>query len=405
MFKLDNKKVVVAVIPFLILLTAWMLAMSAFVSNSELNVVFIAIPYIFAFFAMVLSVWFQHSRVFYAVCVLLISIAVLSSPGKLNPKAFKNGVSILIPVIFIILATVEERGITSRQGLIKGLVFIGMLLFVVIDAGNVKPWFERLKPMEFILGNTGNVQGIPVISVFLFFLCLCVLLTRYFIMSSNMDMAFTGAALGCIIILHFTQFPDILSLFSSAVFLIFIIALFEASYSLAFHDTLTGLLSRRAMEQEFLRIGNRYTLAMVDVDHFKQVNDRFGHQVGDEVLRMVASCLQKYARGGKVFRYGGEEFVVIFPKKSIKETLHILERVRSGVQKRPFIIRGPNRPKKRPKGNVLPPGGSEKIRITVSIGIAEKTEKMRNRTDAEIIEMADKAVYMAKANGRNCIVY
>ena len=120
---------------------------------------------------------------------------------------------------------------------------------------------------------------------------------------------------------------------------------------------------------------------------------------------MVASCLKKYVRDVGVFRYGGEEFVIIFPRKTIKETLQILERARRGIQGRPFVIRGPNRPKRKPKNGKLPPGSNEKIRITVSIGVAEKTEKMRNRTDAEIIEMADKAVYQAKANGRNCIVY
>lgn len=404
MFKLNSKKVIAAAVTSVILLTAWILAMSTLVSDNELNVIFVTVPYIFAFFAMVLSVWFQHSRVFYAVCVLFFSFVILSSPGKLNPVSFRNGISVFLPVIFIILATAEERGITSRHGLVKGLVIMVMILFVVIDAGNVHPWFERLKPVEFVFRNNENARGIPVISVFLFFLCLCVLLTRFFILSSNMDMAFTGAALGCFIILHFTDFPDILALFFSAVFLIFVIALFEASYSLAYHDTLTGLLSRRAMEQEFLRIGNKYTLAMVDVDHFKQVNDRFGHQVGDEVLRMVASCLQKYAKGGKVFRYGGEEFVIIFPKKTIHDVLHIMEHIRNAIQRRPFIIRSPDRPGKKPKGK-LPPGGTDMIRVTVSIGIAEKTEKMRNRTDTEIIEMADKAVYQAKANGRNCIVY
>lgn len=405
MFKLGNKKVIIAVFPFVILLIAWILAMSTFVPNNELNVIFITLPYIFAFFAMVLSVWFQHSRVFYAVCVILFSIAVFSSPGKLNRTAFKNGVSLIIPIIFVILTVMEERGIISKHGLIKGLMFIALILFVVIDAGNVSPWFERLKPVEFIFKDIENIQGIPVISVFMFFICLFILLTRFLILSSNMDIAFTGATLGCFIILHFTKFPDILSLFSSAVFLIFIIALFEASYSLAFHDTLTGLLSRRAMEQEFLRIGSRYTLAIVDVDHFKKVNDRYGHQVGDQVLRMVASCIQRCAKGGKVFRYGGEEFVIIFPKKTIKETLHILERIRMAVQKRPFVIRGADRPKKKPKGEIQSAEGTERFRVTVSIGIAEKTERMRNRTDSEIIEMADKAVYQAKANGRNCIVY
>ena len=405
MFRLDSKKVIVAVVPFFILLIAWMLAMGTFVSKNELNAIFITIPYIFAFFAMVLSVWFQHSRVFYSVCVILFSVAVLSNPGRLNHKAFRNGISIILPIVFIILAIVEERGVISKHGLFKGLVVTALVLVVVLDSGNVNQMFGKLKPMEFMLRDVENVQGIPVLSVLLFFACLCVLLARFLLRSSNMDMAFTGATLGCFIILHFTGFPDVLALFSSALFLIFVIALFEASYSLAFNDALTGLLSRRAMEQEFLRIGSRYTLAMVDIDFFKQVNDRFGHQVRDEVLRMVASCLKKYVRGGKVFRYGGEEFVIIFPRKTIKETLQILERARRGIQGRPFVIRGPNRPKRKPKNGKLPPGSNEKIRITVSIGVAEKTEKMRNRTDAEIIEMADKAVYQAKANGRNCIVY
>ena len=251
MFKLNSNKGIISVVPFLILLIAWILAMNTFVSKNELNVIFITMPYIFAFFAMVLSIWFQHSRVFYAVCVILFSIVILSSPGKLNQKAFKNGISILIPIVFIILAIVEERGITSKHGLIKGLVFIAMVLFVVIDSGNVSPWLEKLNPLEFALKDNGIIQGIPVISVFSFLICLFILLTRFFILSSNMDIAFTGATLGCIIILHFTRFPDILSLFSSAVFLIYIIALFEASYSFAFHDALTGLLSRRAMEHEF----------------------------------------------------------------------------------------------------------------------------------------------------------
>lgn len=96
-------------------------------------------------------------------------------------------------------------------------------------------------------------------------------------------------------------------------FLIFIIALFEASYSLAFHDTLTGVLSRRAMEQEILRLGNKYTVAMVDIDHFKRVNDTYGHQIGDDVLKMIASLINKNIQSGKVFRYGGEEFAIIFP--------------------------------------------------------------------------------------------
>ena len=292
MFKFEGKKTIIALFPFLILFLAWMLAMGTLVSYNKLNVIFITLPYILAFFALVLCVWFQHSRVFYAVAVLLFTMSVISSKNGLNQKALVNGISLLIPVGFIMLAVMEERGITSKNGLIKGIVFIFLTFFILIDAGTVNPALAGLKQTHLAFRIMED-KGIPGLSIFLFIVCLCVLLARFLILSSMMDIAFTGAALCSFIILHFAGYPDVLSIFFSAVFLIFIIALFEASYSLAFHDTLTGVLSRRAMEQEILRLGNKYTVAMVDIDHFKRVNDTYGHQIGDDVLKMIASLINK----------------------------------------------------------------------------------------------------------------
>jgi glucan phosphoethanolaminetransferase (alkaline phosphatase superfamily) len=121
MFKFEGKKTIIALFPFLILFLAWMLAMGTLVSYNKLNVIFITLPYILAFFALVLCVWFQHSRVFYAVAVLLFTMSVISSKNGLNQKALVNGISLLIPVGFIMLAVMEERGITSKTGLLKGL--------------------------------------------------------------------------------------------------------------------------------------------------------------------------------------------------------------------------------------------------------------------------------------------
>jgi len=402
MFKLEGKKAIIALIPFIILFLAWMLAMGTPVSYSKLNIVFITLPYILAFFALVLCVWFQHSRVFYAIAVLLFTMSVISAKNGLNQKALINGISLIIPIGFIMLALMEERGIISKSGLIKGLVFIFLTFFVLIDAGTVNPVLARLKQAGFGFRVTED-KGIPGLSIFLFIVCLCVLLIRFLLLSSMMDIAFTGAALGSFIILHFAGYPDVLSVFFSAVYLIFIIALFEASYSLAFHDTLTGVLSRRAMEQEILRLGNKYTIAMVDIDHFKRVNDTYGYQVGDDVLRMVASLIMKNIRSGKVFRYGGEEFAVIFPRKSPDEVIDQLENIRINIEKRPLIIRGKDRPKKKPKRIIKSRKGEGSVNVTVSIGVAEKTEKTHSA--AEVIEEADKALYNAKKNGRNCIVY
>ncbi len=402
MFKFEGKKTIIALLPFLILFIAWMLAMGAPVSFQKLRVVFITLPYILAFFALVLSVWFQHSRVFYAIAIILFTMSVISSESSLNQRALINGISLLIPVCFTILAVVEERGIISKSGIIKGLVFIILTGFIMVDAGTVHPGLAGLKPYRFVLEEKGII-GIPGLSVFLFIICLCILLVRFLFFSSMMDMAFTGSALGCFIILHFSDYPDILSVFFSAVFLIFIVALFEASYSLAFHDTLTGILSRRAMEQEILRLGSKYTIAMVDIDYFKRVNDTYGHQVGDDVLKMVASLIDKNVYGGKVFRYGGEEFAVIFSRKSAKEVVNQLDRLRMNIEKRPLIIRGADRPKKKPKRKSTRQKGTGRVRITVSIGVAEKTDNMQSAL--EVIEAADKSLYKAKRNGRNCVVY
>lgn len=404
MFRLNGRKAVTLFFPLIILLIAWILAMSTYSSDNDLNV-FIALSHIFALLSLVLSIWFQNSRVFYAVCVILFSVSILSSHGNLSQRAVINGISILIPTVFIILAVVEEKGITTRHGLIKGLVFILLIMFVVIDSSASNPFLEKFRIIMIKFRNMGNVQGIPIISVFLFTVCLCILLIRFLVLFRNMEMAFIGVTLGCFVILHFADFPYIIMLFSSAVFLIFVVSLFETSYSLSFHDSLTGLLSRRALEKEFIRVGNRYTLAIIDVDHFKQVNDRFGHQIGDKVLKMVAATIERNAKDGKVFRYGGEEFVVIFPKKSVNETLHTLERIRRGVENRQLVIRKVKNSSKNLKENTRATDESEKIRITVSIGVAEKNEKVRNLTNAEVIALADKAVYLAKENGRNCIVY
>ena len=404
MFRLDGKKIIAAVFPFFILIFAWILAMGTLVSYNKLSAVFLTLPFILAFFALVLSVWFQHSRTFYAICLLLFIMCVVSNGfNRLNSSAFINGVSLVMPIAFILLAIVEERGITTKHGLIKGLVLISMVLIVLVDAGSKNPFLAKLKSAPFIFGSTDNIQRIPSLSVFLFVLCLCIMLISFLIKSTIMDMAFTGVAMGCFVILHFTDYPDILSIFYSAVFLIFIIALFEASYSFAYRDTLTGLLSRRAMEQEILRLGSKYTVAILDIDHFKKVNDTYGHSVGDDVLKMIAATIDSKVQGGKAFRYGGEEFVIIYPKKSARDVSKQLDDLRISIEKRPLVLRSSNRPKEKPKVKPYRKRNAGMVRVTVSVGIADKKKEMTSAV--EVIEAADKALYQAKRNGRNCVAY
>lgn len=178
-------------------------------------------------------------------------------------------------------------------------------------------------------------------------------------------------------------------------------ALVENAFVLAFHDGLTGLPARRALEERLAQVGRSYALAMLDLDHFKRFNDKHGHEVGDQVLKLVAAQLRRVTGGGEPFRYGGEEFTVLFAGRSASEAKAHMDALRENIAGRKFRVRSPARPKKKPKGWRF--GQSEMVtkdlNVTVSIGVAERSDK-HGSTD-QVMKAADMALYKAKKAGRN----
>jgi diguanylate cyclase (GGDEF)-like protein len=139
---------------------------------------------------------------------------------------------------------------------------------------------------------------------------------------------------------------------------------------------------------------------MLDVDHFKKFNDSYGHESGDQALRLVASRLSHITGGGKAYRYGGEEFAIVFPNKPSEEVFVYLDRMRRVIEQSVFTVRGNDR---RKKGNSGVGRGSKKqTNVTVSIGLASTNGDKLAPT--EILRMADQALYKAKAKGRNCTI-
>lgn len=159
----------------------------------------------------------------------------------------------------------------------------------------------------------------------------------------------------------------------------------EHLLDMAFTDGLTGLLNYRAfreiLESEIdraRRYGTTFSLMMVDIDHFKHVNDRYGHQEGDRVLVSIASRLQtRLRKSDLVFRYGGEEFMVILPQTGIYKAMYLAERTRSFVER-------------------MRPGGG--IVVTVSVGVSQYEQGMDAQ---ELISSVDRGLYLAKGRGRN----
>jgi len=167
--------------------------------------------------------------------------------------------------------------------------------------------------------------------------------------------------------------------------------LFEKMQEMAITDSLTDLYNRRyfymILDNEFER-AKRYqtplSLIMMDIDHFKTVNDEFGHLVGDDVLRSMSEiCKELLRQSDNMFRYGGEEFMIILPGTKQEEAFNVAERIRATIEKAVIITK---------KGNV---------KITISIGVSEYGEKYSE--PSEFIESADRTMYEAKKAGRNCV--
>jgi len=195
--------------------------------------------------------------------------------------------------------------------------------------------------------------------------------------------------------------PGAYALFMAASGIVMIVSLVHESHQLAFRDQLTGLPGRRALDERLRSLGERYAIGMVDVDHFKQFNDTHGHDVGDQVLRLVGGRLEQVGGGGVAYRYGGEEFAVLFPDADIAEAQAALEAIRASIESYKMAVRGADRPKQAEEGAKRrgAAAADQLLSVTVSIGVAAPSE--RHRVPREVIMAADEALYRAKKAGRN----
>ena len=223
--------------------------------------------------------------------------------------------------------------------------------------------------------------------------------------------ALFGGFCGYLLIILSHPAPHLASAYMLTSLLLLCAGLLRDSYNMAYRDELTSLPQRRALNEQLQTVGRRYSLAMLDVDHFKKFNDTHGHDVGDQVLQMVASRIRGVRGGGRAFRYGGEEFAVVFHGKDKADAAHYLEQVRKSIADYEMVIRQDEREEdlagndkqvkgakvKRQRGSYHK--ASKKVSVSISIGVAERS--LRGQTPEEVLKLADAALYNAKGGGRN----
>ena len=379
-------------------------------------------PYALCLTGVLIALWFNRGRAFLTLLSLLIAfagfrLALLAGSGSFAARAAFTGVAIFVPLNIFVLLLIPERGIHYFRNY-RWLLLV--LIEVVITAWIAGSGKTALSGMAWhgLLDNwLIKADPVPLLGRLLMAGAFVVALFQLWTRRNPLDIGMAGALIAFFIACQWPGSEMVFSTFISAAAAILLIAVLQESHRMAFIDELTSLPGRRALEEKLVALGPVYTIAMVDVDHFKKFNDTHGHDVGDHVLRMVGARLAEVEGGGKPFRYGGEEFAILFPNQTVTEALPHLEALRESIEN----CKVSNRTEERRKGSrtsndrrstVVKKRNAETgedvrafrkpdqmLSVTVSMGVAGRNE-MLNMPE-KVIKAADEALYRAKDGGRN----
>ena len=351
-----------------------------------------------------LSAFFRRSRLFFALLALTLAqstftwVMPLISPNSAQITA--NAIAILLPLNLLVLAFLRERGIISPAGRRRlAMVALQVMAVAILSMPGLAQIAVQLK-RAFIPPVFSDWSGLSQPALLAFILAIAVITVMLVRRYKAVESSLLWSVVAAFIAMREAGTSQLDGVYFAAGGLALIVALIETSYAMAYLDELTQLPSRRAMNEALLKLGESYSIAMLDVDHFKKFNDSYGHESGDQALRLVASRLAHITGGGKAYRYGGEEFAIVFPNKPSEEVFVYLDRMRRVIEQSVFTVRGTDRRKKGKSG--IGRGSKKQTNVTVSIGLASTNGD--RLTPTEVLRMADQALYKAKAKGRNCTI-
>ncbi len=364
-------------------------------------------PYLAAAPGALLAWWFGHGRAMFMLALLALAHAtigafVAGAPGAdVNGQVIYAALSLLVPVNIAVFALIPERAAFSVHGLTRAVSILIQIAVVSAVAG-AGPAAHKIAAdlLHFRLFDPAFDAWTYITQpgLLAYGLAALALLARLLATRSHIDGGALGALAASALALHMVGKGPAPAVFFTVAAMLLTLAVIQDAYRMAFIDELTGLPGRRALTAAMKNLGGSYSIAMVDVDFFKKFNDAHGHDAGDQVLQMVAAKLAAAPGGGRAFRYGGEEFSVLFAGKTMDQAWEPLETLRKNIAAGRFALRDKDRPKDKP-ANPNRPRRIEKAGVTISIGVAEKGACAA--APEEILRAADKALYRAKNNGRN----
>lgn len=365
--------------------------------------------YLIGYIGLGLAISGQRSRAwFLLIQVLLIHTYITYGQdwyGETSP--FVDGVSLIVLLIGTVVTTkMSERPIFSSS-LIKYWIMLVAQIYLV-EIFHSSPESEAAFLVATLLNPSWLSNLHPNFPVALIFYVICIfwLLWHSWKTKSHLGLGatFSTSLIGFVILEQDRTFEDSFYISIALVYLVF--SMMWDAFKMAFHDQLTGLPNRRAWDEWTAVLRRKYFIAIADIDNFKSFNDTYGHDVGDQVLKMVASKLSKVKAGGRVARFGGEEFVILFTGIKSKEAYQAADQVRKLVADSVFHLRETKKRKQNDQSGRQSDSSytvKSSLSVTVSIGMSRNTKRLN--AIQKVMKAADVALYDAKQNGKNQVVF
>lgn len=378
------------------------LAALGFLRPSGLPKILLPLELAFAYLVLaagiLLGLYVRHSRILLAMVLLALADRALGSLAGVEvssagiDRTMFNAVALLLPLNLLALALITEREILVSKEVLRLVLILAQAFLVgwiclpenavvaaALESPFVDPRYTQWTPLA---------QA----SLLAFGAALVLQAVRFTLYRNPVDRGFFWALVAVFIALHGMRAGWSHTNYLATAGLILIVDTYAEIYRSTYYDELTGMGGRVALDQALYNLGNRYAIALIDIDHMKQVNAAHGYPAGDQVLRMVASKVAAVSADGKAFRDDGNKFVAIFPGKPATDVAHSLEELRKSVATSPVTLSARKRWFRKP-------AAPEPVSVTISVGMAERDE--RRTTSEQVIKSAEVALARAKSLGGN----
>lgn len=388
------------------------------------------LPYAFFLFSALLGWRYNNAGlVFISFSLAIAYDAIISYESYLTRQAFSSSISgheaiaFFLPLNIVLFSLFSKRRLFSLLGLLGiGILLLQLFavallcqlpnegLFKLLHYGKIS--FTPLDRFASVVSSqlaisyrdyaVPSLKGVSLPLLLAYTVAYLLLILQFLHTRDGIQSGYAAALSAAFIgfcLMKVAPAPMIFFIFAG---IILIVVTLESSFAKTYIDELTGLNGRRKLNEALINLGNRYAIAMIDVDRFKRFNDKFGHRTGDQVLKMIAAKLEAISGGAKAYRYGGEEFTAVFPGKTAEDARPHLEQLRRAIETTPFIVRSKQR-----RSNKSPQSGRRKkklgkqVKVTVSVGVASPNGE--SNSPEKVLKAADKLLYKAKRAGRNRI--